>query len=69
MQPLPLPLATIKIQVFNDNVPADGTYEADAEQGLAGFTGNLSDVLGPVSTDYYGNALCTVYLHDRGADG
>lgn len=64
MQPLPLPLATIKIQVFNDNVPTDGTYEADAEQGLAGFTGNLSDVLGPVSVDYYGNALCTAYLHD-----
>lgn len=76
MQPLPLPLATIKIQVFNDNVPTDGTYEADAEQGLRGFTGNLSDVLGLVSTDYYGNALCTVYVHDRrtgrmtfGADG
>ncbi|WP_229674885.1 IPT/TIG domain-containing protein [Terrabacter tumescens] len=75
MQPLPLPLATIKIQVFNDNVPADGTYEADAERGLAGFTGNLSDVLGPVSTDYYGNALCTVYKHGTngrmlfGADG
>jgi hypothetical protein len=64
MQPLPLPLATIKIQVFNDNVPADGTYEADAERGLSGFTGNLSDVLGPVTVDYYGNALCTAYLHD-----
>jgi len=51
MQPLPLPLATIKIQVFNDNVPTDGTYEADAEQGLRGFTGNPSDVLGGVSTD------------------
>ena len=30
----PLPLGTIKIQVFNDNVPVDGTYEVDAEQGL-----------------------------------
>ena len=67
MQPLPLPLATIRIQVFNDNAPVDGTYEAGAEDGLAGFTANLSDVLGLVSTDYYGNALCTVYLHD--ADG
>jgi hypothetical protein len=64
MQPLPLPLATIKIQVFDDSVPADGTYEADAERGLAGFTGNLTDVFGPVTVDYYGNALCTVYLHD-----
>ncbi|WP_374971272.1 IPT/TIG domain-containing protein [Terrabacter sp. BE26] len=64
MQPLPLPLATIRIQVFNDNVPVDGTYEADAEQGLSNFTATLTDVLGLVSTDYYGNALCTVYVHD-----
>lgn len=64
LQPLPLPLATIRIQVFNDNIPVDGTYEANAEEGLAGFTATLSDVLGLVSTDYYGNALCTVYQHD-----
>ena len=66
MQPLPLPLQTIRLQVFNDNAPVDGTYEVDAEQGLAGFTANLTDVLGPVSTDYYGNPLCTVYLHAGG---
>ena len=29
----PLPLATIRIQVFNDQTPVDGTYEADAEAG------------------------------------
>ncbi|HEX3003696.1 MAG TPA: IPT/TIG domain-containing protein, partial [Angustibacter sp.] len=66
MQPLPLPLQTIRLQVFNDNAPVDGTYEVDAEPGLAGFTANLTDVLGPVSTDYYGNPLCTVYLHAGG---
>ncbi|MER7251414.1 IPT/TIG domain-containing protein [Kribbella sp. NPDC000426] len=63
MNPTPLPLTTLRLQVFNDNVPVDGTYEADAEQGLAGFTASLTDVLGLVSTDYYGNPLCTVYKH------
>ncbi|MDQ1703035.1 MAG: hypothetical protein QOF57_2287, partial [Frankiaceae bacterium] len=62
MQPYPLPLQTIRIQVFNDNAPVDATWEMDAEPGLAGFTGHLSDVFGLVSTDYYGNALCTKYL-------
>jgi len=63
MQPYPLPLGTVRIQVFNDNIPVDGTYEVDAEQGLAGFHAVLSDVLGLVSTDYYGNPLCTRYQH------
>ncbi|TDU83304.1 SdrD B-like protein [Kribbella voronezhensis] len=65
MNPTPLPLTTLRIQVFNDNLPVDGTYEMDAEQGLAGFSANLTDVLGLVSTDYYGNALCTVYRHQN----
>jgi hypothetical protein len=63
MNPTPLPLATIRIQVFEDQVPVDSTYEADAERGLAGFGAHLTDVLGEVSTDYYGNALCTAYQH------
>ena len=63
MNPTPLPLTTLQIEVFNDNAPVDATYEVDAEKGLAGFTAHLSDVLGTVSTDYYGNALCTVYKH------
>src|SRR4051794_26390295 len=63
MQPLPLPLTTLRLQVFNDNAPVDATWEADAEPGLANFTATLTDVLGLVSTDYYGNALCTKYMH------
>jgi hypothetical protein len=63
MQPYPLPLGTVRIRVFNDNIPVDGTYEVDSEQGLAGFTAHLSDVLGEVTTDYYGNPLCTRYQH------
>jgi hypothetical protein len=65
MSPTPLPLTTLRIAVFNDNAPVDGTYEVDAERGLAGFTAHLSDVFGAVSVDYYGNALCTVYQHQN----
>ncbi len=64
MLPTPMPLATIKIQVFNDYAPVDATYEADAEPGLPGFVGSLSDVTGRVSTDYFGNPLCTPYKHN-----
>jgi hypothetical protein len=64
LQPNPVPLATMKIQVFQDTVPVDGTYEADAERGIAGFEAHLSDVLGEVTTDWFGNPLCTNYLHD-----
>ncbi len=63
MNPTPLPLTTLRIEVFNDNAPVDATYEVDAESGIAGFTAHLTDVLGTVSTDYYGNALCTKYMH------
>ena len=63
MNPTPLPLSTIRIQVFNDNIPVDATYEADAEAGLSGFVAHLTDVFGEVSVDYYGNPLCTVYRH------
>jgi hypothetical protein len=63
MNPTPLPLATIRIQVFDDSLPVDATYEIDAERPLAGFTAHLTDVFGEVSVDYYGNALCTVYRH------
>ena len=63
MNPTPLPLSTLRIQVFNDNTPVDATYEVDAEKGLAGFTAHLSDVFGTVGTDYYTNPLCTKYMH------
>ncbi len=66
MQPTPLPLTTLKIQVFGDSAPVDATFEVDAEPGLAGFTAHLSDVFGAVSVDYYGNPLCTLYQHDAG---
>ena len=63
MQPYPLPLGTVRLRVFDDSVPVDGTYEVGAEKGLAGFTAHLSDVMGEVTVDYYGNPLCTAYKH------
>ena len=63
MNPTPLPLSTLRIQVFNDNQPVDATFEVDAEKGLSGFTAHLSDVFGTVGTDYYTNPLCTKYMH------
>lgn len=61
MQPYPLPLGTVRLRVFEDSVPVDGTYEVGAEHGLAGFTAHLADVMGEVTVDYYGNPLCTEY--------
>ena len=69
MNPTPLPLSTLKLTVFNDNAPVDATYEVDAEPGLAGFTAHITDVFGPVSVDYYGNPICSVYLHKRPSNG
>jgi SdrD B-like domain/Polysaccharide lyase family 4, domain II/IPT/TIG domain len=69
MQPYPLPLGTIRIRAFQDSVPVDATYEVGAEKGIPGFTAHLSDVLGEVTTDYYGNPLCTTYEHASGTTG
>src|SRR5689334_8254459 len=63
MQPYPLPLGAVRYKIFNDTLPVDGTFEADAEQGLGGFVGHITDVMGEVSTDFFGNRLCTNYEH------
>ncbi|MDX6599211.1 MAG: large repetitive protein, partial [Gaiellales bacterium] len=69
-QPFNLPLATERIQVFNDNASTNGqwdegdeTYDAQANRAarMPGFTAHLADVLGEVTTDWYGNPLCTTY--------
>ncbi len=63
LQPYPLPLGTVKIQVFHDNAPVDATFESVGESGagMSGFEAHLSDVLGEVTTDWFGNPLCTNY--------
>ena len=69
-QPYNLPLATLRIQVFNDNASTNGqwdegdeTYDPQANRAarMPGFTAHLADVLGEITTDWYGNPLCTTY--------
>ncbi len=62
MQPYPLPLLTLRMAVWND-LQTNGAYDT-GEPNLAGFEGHINDVLGPVTTDWYGNPICTVYAHD-----
>jgi len=61
LQPHPLPPATLQVQVFEDISPTNGAFDAPAEHGLAGFKANINDILGLVSTDVFGNPLCTTY--------
>ena len=63
LQPYPLPLGVMKIQVFHDNAPVDATFEVDGESGsgMSGYEAHLSDVLGEVTTDWFGNPVCTNY--------
>ncbi len=62
MQPYPLPLLTLRMQVWND-LQTNGAYDT-GEPYLAGFEGHIADILGPVTTDWYGNPICTTYRHD-----
>ena len=64
LQPLPLPTATIKAQVFADVTEANGQYDP-GEDGLSGFAGKITDYLGQVNTDVFGNPLCTTYAVQR----
>jgi len=62
MQPYPLPLLTVRMAVWND-LQTNGAYDT-GEPNLAGFEGHIADVLDWVTTDWYGNPLCTTYQHD-----
>ncbi|HQR29098.1 MAG TPA: SdrD B-like domain-containing protein, partial [Anaeromyxobacteraceae bacterium] len=64
MQPYPLPAATIQASVFEDISPVNGAPDLPAEHGLAGFQGKITDYLGEVTTDLFGNPLCTEYQRD-----
>ncbi len=61
LNPYPIPLGTIQVKVFEDNAPADGTFDATTEHGLANWGATVNDILGQVSTDWYGNPICTEY--------
>ena len=61
MQPTPVPDSTVRALVFEDNAPTNSAPDVPAEQGLAGFEGQLTDYIGQIITDVYGNPLCTTY--------
>ncbi len=62
LQPAPLPDATVRAWVFEDITPTNSAPDAPAEHGLGGFQGHILDYLGEVTTDVYGNPLCTRYV-------
>ncbi len=66
--PLPLPPASMEIKVFHDRSLTNGQFDAPVEQGLAGFRASLNDIAGEITTDLFGNPLCTIY-EDLDADG
>jgi hypothetical protein len=61
MQPAPLPDATIQAAVFEDVSPVNSAPDLPAEHGLAGFQGHITDTLGEVTTNVYGDPLCSKY--------
>ena len=61
LQPTPLPDAQIKAAVFEDVSPVNSAPDLPAEHGLAGFQGHILDVLGEVTTNVYGDPLCSKY--------
>jgi hypothetical protein len=61
LQPHPLPSATMRIRVFEDISPINGMFDAPGEFGLAGFFAIVKDPGGDLSTDVFGNPLCTEY--------
>jgi hypothetical protein len=66
LNPLPAPLGTIQIQVFEDMHSANAQWDQQSEDGLSGFSATLADYLGGVTVDYFGNPLCTEYRTTNG---
>jgi len=61
LQPGPLPDAQIQAAVFEDISPVNSAPDLPAEHGLAGFQGHITDYLGEVTTNVYGDPLCSKY--------
>ncbi len=57
----PIPTAQIFVLAFEDNSPINGAPDQPSEAGLPGFTVQLTDTLGRVSQDAFGNPLGTTY--------
>jgi hypothetical protein len=61
---LPVPTAQISIFVFEDNNPVNNSPDLPGEQGLEGFTVQLSDMGGTIMMDAFGNPLDSTYATD-----
>jgi hypothetical protein len=68
LQPNPLPLATLRVRVFHDNLMLNSEDDIPLEHGLEGFHIAIDDRIGEVTTDWFGNPLCTEY-EDTDGDG
>ena len=64
LQPDPLPLSKIRVHVFHDNSPVNGEDDFPLELGISRFRIVIGDVVGEVTTDYFGNILGTQYEKD-----
>ncbi len=65
LHPDPLPFATIRVQIFDD-VSTNGQFDPQVEgppipAGSGHFEAHVSDVIGEVTTDWYGNPICAKY--------
>jgi hypothetical protein len=68
LYPNPLPLSKIRVRVFEDNHPVNGEDDIPLERGLKGFRVVISDAVGEVTVDYFGNPLGTQYEKDINGD-
>jgi hypothetical protein len=61
LNPLPIPLANIRLKVYGDMASTNAQWDEQSEFGLPGYNAHLTDFDGPVNVDYYNNPLCTAY--------
>jgi hypothetical protein len=62
--PNPLPTATLRVRVFQDNNLVNGEDDIPLEAGIEGFNVHIADPVGEVDVDFFGNPLCTQYDGD-----
>ncbi len=68
LHPHPLPLSKIRVHVFHDNNPVNGEDDTPLESGLPGFSIVITDAVGEVTVDYFGNPIGTEYQRDSAGD-